>query len=39
MVNLGRVSSVGRVLDFREGGRGFVSWGQTNTQGLKVTEK
>ena len=26
MVNLGRVSSVDRVLDFREGGRGFNSF-------------
>ena len=30
--------SVERV-DCREGGRGFDSWGRTNTQGLKITEK
>ena len=30
--------SVERV-DCRAGGRGFVSWGRTNTQGLKITEK
>ena len=34
-----RISSVGRVLDCRTGGRGFDSRGQTNTQGLKITEK
>ena len=37
--NRGRISSVGRALDFRAGGRGFNSWDQTNTQGLKMTEK
>ena len=26
-------------VDRRVGGRGFDSWGQTNTQGLKITEK
>ena len=30
--------SVERV-DRRAGGRGFDSWGRTNTQGLKITEK
>ena len=30
--------SVERV-DCRVGGRGFDSWGWTNTQGLKITEK
>ena len=30
--------SVERV-DCRAGGRGFDSWGRTNTQGLKITEK
>ena len=32
-------SSVGRTLDCRAGGPGFHSRGQTNTQGLKATEK
>ena len=32
-------SSVGRALDYRAGGPGFHSRGQTNTQGLKTTEK
>ena len=35
----GRISSVGRALDCRAGGRGFDSRGRTNTQGLKTTEK
>ena len=35
----GRISSVGRALDCRAGGRGFDSRGRTNTQGLKITEK
>ena len=35
----GRISSVGRALDCRAGGRGFHSRGRTNTQGLKITEK
>ena len=35
----GRTSSVGRALDCRAGGRGFDSRSQTNTQGLKITEK
>ena len=35
----GRISSVGRALDYRAGGRGFDSRGRTNTQGLKITEK
>ena len=26
-------------VDCRAGGCGFDSWGQTNTQGLKITEK
>ena len=26
-------------VDCRAGGRGFDSWGRTNTQGLKITEK
>ena len=30
--------SVERV-DYRAGGRGFDSWGRTNTQSLKITEK
>ena len=34
----GRISSVGRALDCRAGGRGFDSRDQTNTQGLKITE-
>ena len=33
--NRGRISSVGRALDCRAGGRGFDSRGRTNTQGLK----
>ena len=34
-LNRGKISSVGRA-----GGRGFDSWGRTNTQGgLKITEK
>ena len=33
------ISSVGRALDCREGGRGFDCRGRTNTQGLKITEK
>ena len=37
--NRGRISSVGKVVDCRAGGRGFDSWGQTITQGLKITEK
>ena len=36
--NRGRISSVGRALDCRAGGRGFDSRGRTNTQGLKTTE-
>ena len=39
MFNRVRISSVGRVLDCRAGGRGFDSRGRTNTQGLKITEK
>ena len=35
----GRISSVGRALDWSVGGRGFDSRGRTNTQGLKITEK
>ena len=33
------ISSVGRALNCRVGGRGFDSLGRTNTQGLKTTEK
>ena len=36
--NRGRISSVGRALDCIAEGRGFNSWGRTNTQGLKITE-
>ena len=39
LTNHGRISSVGRALDCRAGGRGFNSRGRTNTQGLKITEK
>ena len=43
VVKRGSVSSVGRALDYREGGegacRGFDSRDQTNTQGFKITEK
>ena len=35
-INRGRISSVGRTLDCRRGGRGFNSRGRTNTQGLKI---
>ena len=35
----GRISSVGRTLDCRAVGCGFDSWGQTITQGPKITEK
>ena len=35
----GRISSVGRALDCRAGGREFNSRDWTNTQGLKITEK
>ena len=35
LFNRGRISSVGRALDCRAGGRGFDSRGRTNTQGLK----
>ena len=38
-LNRGRISSVGRVLECRVGGRKFNSRGQTNTQDLKMTEK
>ena len=31
------ISSVGRAIDCRAGGRGFDSQGRTNTQGLKNT--
>ena len=37
--NHGRISSVGTACDCRAGGRGFDSWGRTNTRGLKITEK
>ena len=39
LFSLGRISSVGRVLDCRAGCRGFNSRDQTNTQVLKMTEK
>ena len=32
-LNRGRIISVGRALDCREGGRGFDSWDRTNTHG------
>ena len=35
-INRGKISSVGRTLDCRRGGRGFNSRGRTNTQGLKI---
>ena len=35
----GRISSVGRALDCKAGGRGFESRGQTISQGPKITEK
>ena len=34
-----RISSVGRALDSRAGSCGFDSLDQTNTKGLKITEK
>ena len=37
--NRGMISSVGRALDCRAGGRGFDSRDRTNAQGLKITEK
>ena len=37
--NRGRISSVGRALDCRAGGREFDSRCRTITQGLKITEK
>ena len=37
--NRGRISSDGGALDCRARGREFVSWGWTNTQGLKISEK
>ena len=39
MVNLSKVRSVSRVLEWRAGGCGFDSQGLTNIQGLKITEK
>ena len=35
----GRVNSISRALDCRTGGRGFDSYGQTNTRVLKITEQ
>ena len=35
----GRISSIGKALDRRAGGRVFDPRGRTNTQGLKITEK
>ena len=37
--NRGRISSVGRALDCRAGGRGLDSLDRTNTEGLEITEK
>ena len=37
--NGGRIGSVSRALDCRAEGCRFDSQGQTNTQGLKITEK
>ena len=39
LVSRGRISSLGRVLDCRAGGRGFDSRGRTNINGHKMTEK
>ena len=39
LITFVRISSVGRALDYRAGGRGFDSRDQRNTQGLKITEK
>jgi len=39
LVNRGRISSLGRALDCRAGGRGFDSRGRTNIKGYKMTEK
>ena len=36
VLSRGRISSVGRALDCRAGGRGFDSWGRTNAHGLKI---
>ena len=36
---LSRISSVGRALACKAGGRGFDSRDRTNTQGLKITRK
>ena len=38
-LNRGRISSVGRALDCRAGGRGFDSLGRTISEGLNITEK
>ena len=38
-LNRGRISSVGRMFDCRVGGQKFNSWGQTNTQDVKMTDK
>ena len=38
-LNRGRISSVGRALNCRAGGRGFDSRDRTNTQGLKIAEE
>ena len=35
----GRINSVGRALDCRQGGRGINSRGRTNTQGLKIVDR
>ena len=35
----GRISSVSGAFDCRAGGCEFDSWGWTNTQDLKITEK
>ena len=39
LITFVRISSVGRALDYRAGGRGFDSRDRSNTQGLKITEK
>ena len=39
VLNRGRISSVGKALDCRAGGRGFDSRGRTNAHGLEITAK
>ena len=38
-VNVAELSQSSRALDCRAEGCGFDSWGQSNTEGLKITEK